>query len=185
MVTIWRIPEDFPEHLILRYDRHSSPDRFLFTSGTSVSEPNPVPSFVTDALMEQLRNWDNLPNSARLPLVNRRFASLLLELAPNDVEMFTARIASASGASQEYSLVNITHTARVIDHRASSYSLVPETQQIMSFKTLRLLPDCLGTRKLARNEEYRSHILVSDDVRSAILESGLRGVEFVHASDLI
>jgi hypothetical protein len=80
---LWEMPNEYPEELIGSYDETVSPNRFLFKSGGDVTmNDSPVVRF--DCTRKELAGFDDLANSALVPLVSTRIQSLLLDRCPDE-----------------------------------------------------------------------------------------------------
>lgn len=180
---IWSIPEPFPQGLIGVYDRQRSPDRFAFRKGEPLPEGIGTPVFIFRASLEDLQAWDVLPNDAMLPLVGGRVAAILMQEAITQTQLLDAVVEHRGGVSRDrWKLVNVTTSVQAIDHALSKYTLVRGTKQVLGFTKLRYRPGALDEAKIARDAEYKSHILVSPSLAAAL--SGVRGLGLRKADDL-
>lgn len=182
---VWTIPEEFPEELIGTYDRGRSPDRFEYRKGEPVHGVVATPVFVYPARLEDLEVWDVLPNDAQLPLVSPRVVAVLRSEAAADCQLLDAVVEHRDGAAKDgWKLLNVTTAVQAIDHETSEYSLVPGTKQILAFRKLRYRPDALGQVKIARDAEYKSHLLVSPTLAAVLVGAGVRGLALVRAEEM-
>jgi hypothetical protein len=182
---VWSISDEFPQELIGIYDRQGSPDRFEFRRGEAVREDIGTPTFMFGGSLEELEAWDVLPNDALLPLVAVRMAAVLMQEAPGQSQLLDAVVQHRGGvATVGWKLVNITKAIQAIDHAASEYSLIQGTGQILGFKKLRYRRGALGRVKIARDAEYKSHILVAPSLAAALQANGARGLALREDEDL-
>ena len=173
MTYLWEISNDYREELIGEYDRDQSSDRFLLKRGEPVSPDFGVPTFRFSADASTLAGLDDLANSAMVPLVSEKVQTVLLEKCPEDVQLLDARIITTNGKELAgFKVVVAVKTVAAIDHNISEYSLVPGTQQIMGFTSLRCRPGALGDASVARDKECLSNLLVSDDLRDLLVDRG-------------
>ncbi len=175
-IFLWKIPLDHPEELMGKYLRSDSPDRFLFLQGKALSESIGTPVVEFSASARELSRLDDLSNSSRIPLVSPRVAELIQGKCPGDVQFVDTRVVAADRELEGYTILNLVHTVRSIDHGRSEVTLIPGTDSVMSIRKLTCLPDCLRPFALARDEEYRSNVLVREDVRDALVGIGVEGV---------
>lgn len=183
---VWTIPEEFPQELIGTYDRERSPDRFEYRKGEPVSGEIGTPVFAFQARFEDLQVWDVLPNDALLPLVSPRVAAVLRSKAAADCQLLDAVVEHRGGTAKDaWKVVNITILVQAIDHEASEYSLIRGTKQILGFRKLRYRPGALGNVKIARDAEYKSHVLVSPALASVLVEAGVRGLALRSAEQIV
>ena len=183
MPLLWRIPDDFPERAIGEYERSKSPDRFLFREGR-VLEIDGMPTLKFDVPSVAIPPFDCLPNNSLVPLVNSRVKRVLEQLCPSDVQLFEASVIAADRAVTGYWLVNATHSVRGLDRSRSVYTHVPGTDQIMAFQKVHYHEDCLGRHHVARDAEYRSHLLVSGELHKRFQEQVITGVVFLFPEEV-
>ena len=175
MVTLWRIPDDYPEEAIGKYDRAVSMDRSLFREGKRIDLPADKPVVRFSVPVQELTTYDCLLNDSMVPLIGRRLVEHLQELCASDFQSLPALVIAKNGQIEDFSILNVVSAVRGIDHPASEYSFVPGTKQIMGFRRLRYDPECLGKHHLARDAEYRSHLLASADVERLFRELAVKG----------
>ncbi len=176
MTRLWRIAEDYPEALVGEYDRAANPSRFLLKQGVPLGAWTVALRFRFRGRAKRLRRYDDLANTARVPLVSKRLADLLRQHAAGDVELLPAALEAHDATVSEYMVVNATATVRAVDFGQSEFSLIRGTHAILSFKRLVLVRDCLGEHSLARCAEYHSFLLVAESLAHVMLASSMRGV---------
>lgn len=176
MVYLWKIPDEYPETLIGEYDRENSPDRFIFKRGEMLSSDLEKPFIKFDASVQDLRELDDLANNAMVPVINGRLAAILADLAPEDIQLIDVVINAKDGELEGYKIVNIISKVIGIDKEQSKFTLVPGTDQIMSFRSLKYRDDCLKGRHLARDAEYSSNLIVSQALAERLMDMKLKGV---------
>lgn len=184
MTYLWRIPDDYPQNLIGEYQKESSPDRFMFRKGEVLPSNVCVAVVKINAVLSKISKYASLPNSAMVPIIDRRLADLLTKYAQRDIQLFRVRVIAKDGDSDEFSILNVTNKVTCIDHKKSEYSLVPGSQQIMSFRRLEHLDGCLLSHSLARDSEYLSHLLVSDELGNAIIAAGFKGLALQRPNEI-
>jgi hypothetical protein len=184
MTYLWRISDDYPQALMGEYQREGAPDRFLFKRGELLPADIGVPVIKFNAPIRRLCEFDCLVSSVMVPLVNSKFAAILSDAAPSDVQLLKVKVAGIDGELDGFSLLNLTNKINGIDHDSSEFKCVPGTQKIMSFSKLEYVEGCMGDHGLARDAEYLSHVLVSDTVAERLLRESLKGVELVKPVDI-
>lgn len=70
VISVWSIPEDFDEALIGSYVRAVSPEQGAFRKAQRVETLPPRPQFAFEVPSSSLEEFDILPNTALLPLVD-------------------------------------------------------------------------------------------------------------------
>lgn len=134
----------------------------------------PIISMHRAKMSEILNKFDCIPNHLSFPLVNQKVMDLLLRVAPDDVQFFDTEIHCKDGVLRDYKIVNITHQIHGIDHEKSI-----NVSGGRGIKNIVYKPGCMGTYQLAREtEDYRSDLLVSDEVKQAFEKEKIKGVDF-------
>ncbi len=183
MIYIWRIPEKYPQKLIGLYDEKNSPNRFNFRKGHKISEKQGTIFIKFSCNISDIKRFDNLPNSSQLPLVNERLSKLLDEITEFDVQYFDSIIECKDGTLDKYKIVNVTHTIKAIDHKRSEYDLIEDSNVILGFKFLAFIPSSMGNHIIARDDEYKSHILANEKLYQVFQENNIRGVELITSNE--
>jgi hypothetical protein len=176
MVYLWRIPEEYPQSLIGEYQHQGTPDRFLFKKGEVIAETVGLPIVKFNASVEVLRDFHCLSSNATVPLISTDCARILQEMAPANIQLFKAHIVANDGMIDEFFLLNVTSKVICIDKDKSKFKFIPGTQQIMSFRKLVFLEECLGTHGVARDSEYLAHVLVSEVIRKRLMANNMKGI---------
>ena len=184
MVYLWKIPSEYPDKLIGEYDKNLSPDRFIFTDGEIVSIGKNYPVITFEASIDELKRLDCLCNNAMLPVISERLACTLKEFASADIQLIDVVISASDGELVGYSLLNVTAKVIGIDKAASKFTLIPGTESIMGFKSLRYSSDCMGDHMLARDAEYSSNLMVSDGLVERLITMNLLGVGLYRPEDM-
>lgn len=176
MVYLWEIPDEYPEKLIGEYDRENSPDRFIFKKGEMLSSDLAKPVIKFDASVQDLRELDDLANNAMVPVIGERLAAVLRGSAPEDIQLIDVIIKAKDGELEGYKILNVVSKVVGIDKEQSKFTLVPGTDQIMSFRSLKYKEDCLKGHHLARDAEYGSNLIVSQELAQRLLVMKLKGL---------
>lgn len=176
MVCLWRVPDDHPARLIGEYQRAVSPDRFEFRKGEELPSSIGVPVVMLNATMQETNALDCIPNSSMIPLVGPRLAKLLARRAQADIQLLSAKVIARDGEIDAFKMLNVISKVACINHAQSRYSFVPGTKQIMAFRKLSCLDECMGAHRIAREVEYLAHIIVSDALAAEVRVIGFSGV---------
>lgn len=176
MVYLWKIPDEYPEKLIGEYDRESSPDRFIFKKGETLPSDLAKPVIKFDASVQELNEIDDLANNAMVPVIGGRLAAVLVDLASDDIQLVDVVIKAKDGELEGRKILNIVSKVAGIDKEQSKFTLVPGTDQIMSFRSLKYKNDCLKGHLLARDAEYSSNLIVSQALAERLMDMKLKGV---------
>jgi len=186
MIYLWILSECPNKHIAV-YDREASADYFMFRKGIKLTKEQvdkPL-IFSLEVTQAEILRYDAIPNNSASPLVNQKIIDILLELAPDDVQFFDAQVRCKDGTLTSYKLLNIAHEIFGIDHEHSVYTLMKMSavKAISGFRYLTYLPRCMGKHKLARDKEYRSNLLSSEEVKQAFERNKIKGVRFVKPED--
>jgi len=118
-----------------------------------------------------------------IPVVHVRVASLLAEMAPNDVEIIPVVI---NGQTDQFCILNATRLVRCIDDKASEEVRYwrpqdgrPEkTGQYRAVYGLRIEPAKVGDAKVFRPWGWTVALIVSEEIKEALERIGATGVRF-------
>lgn len=185
ILYLWATPEDYLNKAVGQYDHNISPEQFLLRRGSKLnaSEFSLMPIVKFEVKKEKLLKYDCLPNNSFVPLVNNKVKILLETLAPNDVQFFEAKIICADGELRGYYFVNITAVVKGINYEASVYSKMKTVDAILGFKHAVYKEECLGAHHLARDDEYHSHLLVSETIKQAFDQEHVTGVRLIRPEE--
>ena len=90
----------------------------------------------------------------------------------------------SAGILTDYKLLNVTRTFIGIDREKSICKMMSQApDEIIGFKYLTYKPECMGTLKLARDEEYLGNLLVTEQVKKAFEQEKIKGCRFVRPED--
>jgi hypothetical protein len=117
------------------------------------------------------------------PVVHVRVATLLAELAPEDVQLFPVEV---EGHPDQYCILVATQLIRCIDERASRYVEIwrpedgrPEkVGQYRDVRGMRIDPSQVGDTKVFRPWGWSIVLLVREDIKDALERIGTTGTEF-------
>ncbi|CAM2944463.1 imm11 family protein [Legionella worsleiensis] len=183
MIYLWEKPRNCPNKLIAEYDRALSPDRFLFRRGTFIAQDQLAQKaiFHHDMSVVKLEGFDCIPNNSASPLVNERIVDILKELCPKDIQLIDAEVHCKDGILTNYKLLNITTTVVGLDHDKSVYKTDGTAISSISYGTYKM--GCMDEHHIARDEEWKGNILVTESIKSAFEQKKIKGHEFVTPED--
>ncbi|MBA4695878.1 MAG: hypothetical protein H2069_00635 [Legionella sp.] len=180
MTYIWFLSDRYPQKMIGIYDDKASPNRYLFAQGLLIKEnPGKVVIRLPKITKDQVSKFNNIENSAGLPLVDKKIREILDDLAEFDVQYFDAIVECKDGIIEDYSIVNATNAVMAVDHTRAQYSYFSDSTDIRRFQHLAFQPHCLGNHLLARNKEFRSHLLVSRLLVEAFKKNKITGIHCI------
>lgn len=185
MIYLWEDPENYLNRDVGEYDKTCSPDRFLLRTGHALEtkEFSPIPILHFEVSKKRVLKFDCLPNNTSIPLVNEKVKHILETMASNEVQFFPAKLICADGELEGYYFLNATRTFKGIDHERSTYTKIAGLDAICGFKTLIYKSGCLKEYHLARDEEYKGHLLVNEQIKAAFDKEKITGVRFVRPEE--
>lgn len=117
-----------------------------------------------------------------IPVVHVRVASVLSELAPDDVQFLPVEIA---GHPEQYVLLVATRLIRCIDEKASRIrrwtqedGIPHKVGQYRSVRGLRIDKATVGGAKVLRPEGWPGSLIVSEEIKDALQRMGATGTRF-------
>jgi hypothetical protein len=186
---LWEWPKSFPGKWVGAYHFDSLQDESLvyfskFSSGQDIDPKTIklVPRVNFEAKKEKLCGYDCLPSNGGAPLVNKKIIEILREIAPSDVQFFPATVMCLDGELEGYFFLNVTHLIQGIDHDQSIYSLLdlPDGAKIIyTVRKLVLKEGCMKDHDLARDQDLKSNLLVSQKIYDAFQAAKIKGVRLV------
>ncbi len=186
MIYLWEKHRGCSNRIIAAYNRELSPDRFLFLDGVRLVSGiiNRTIIFEQKATQAEILKYDCMPNNSGSPLLNERIVDILLDLAPDEVQLFDTEVRCKDGILTGYKLLNATCTIVGIDHEKSIYTMMQQAPEaILGFTYLTYKPGCMGNHKLARDKEYLSNFLVTEGVKKAFEQEKIKGVWFARPEE--
>ncbi len=120
--------------------------------------------------------------NVRVPVVHVRVASMLAELAPDDVQLLPVDV---EGYPDQYLILVATRLIRCIDEKASRIELwthedgVPhKVGQYASVRNMRIDKAMVGNAKVFRCEGWTGTLIVSGEIKGALERMGATGTRF-------
>lgn len=118
-----------------------------------------------------------------IPVVHVSVASLLSEMAPNDVELIPLEI---DGQPDQFCILNVTRLVPCIDDKASGEVRYwkpedgrPEkTGQYRAVYRMRIDPSKVGDAKVFRTSGWTVALIVSEEIKEALERLGTTGTRF-------
>ncbi|MFP2957966.1 imm11 family protein [Myxococcus sp. 1LA] len=154
-------------------------DPWVFRAGRPIQVAGPL----TIPIDEPGRAQDfSLAGVGLTPIVHVKVATLLVELAPDDVQTIPVRI---KGHPDQYLILVATKRIRCIDERASKVQFwepedgLPEkVGQYYAVDDLRIDATKVGEAKVFRTEGWTQALIVSEDIKQALERMRATGAKF-------
>jgi hypothetical protein len=124
-----------------------------------------------------------LADAGAVPVVTEKVATLLAEMAPQDVQLFPVDVDTQSGP---YFLVNVVRLVKCIDNQASDEVQYwrPEDGRpdkvgtYSSVSGMRIAPNKVGDAKVFRTWGWNIALIVSEEIKKALERAGATGLKF-------
>jgi hypothetical protein len=180
---LWRVNNSYPDKLIGEYD-YNGPDYLLLRQAKVLGPEFGIPEVRVEGRLEELGKVDNLYNNTGFPLVNDRLRTFLTERVPEDLQFLPTRVLAADGETVAFMLLNALHFVQAIDHDNTVFEFMTDGKTPLGFKKLTHLPDRMGDRGLAREAEYKGHLLVADWLAEELMAHKFTGFALKRATDM-
>ncbi|NMO18136.1 hypothetical protein HPC49_50760 [Pyxidicoccus fallax] len=124
-----------------------------------------------------------LADAGTVPIATERVATVLAQLAPNDVQLFPVEVDTQP---EEHFLINVARVVKCIDDQASEEVRywMPEDGRpdrvgtYSSVVGLRIDPMKVGDAKVFRTWGWHIALIVSDEIKKALERAGATGLKF-------
>jgi hypothetical protein len=154
-------------------------DPWVFTDGL----PIPHPGRVKLRVVVPGQALDLSYGGIGAPIVHVKVASLLAELAPEDVQTFSVEI---EGQPEQFCILVATRLIRCIDERASRHVELWQPEdgrpekvgQYRDVRGLRIDPSKAGDAKVFRTWGWPIALIVREDIKDALERMGATGLQF-------
>lgn len=161
---------------------HSSPVSMLDSMSSSPINPEKGPAiFHTKSTIKSFEKL-HCPPVGNPPAVDKVWQDIILQFVPkNQVQFYPIEIHGKDGVSHKFSWVIPLICVRCIDiDRSDIVSSVVKSDitYVISAKYFVHHQGCLGGHHLARDEQKSTHIVLSDELRNALAETGESSVFF-------
>lgn len=154
-------------------------DVWKFTKGKRLFEDSPIEVRISEVGHHVDFNVANFS----IPIVSKRFADLIADLAPDDIQ----RISVAIDGNNDWEILNVLHCLPCIDFDrsvidygrgdSSSSDLAEIGPKPKGIRLLIIDPAKARNRNVLRVENWRVPIIVSKNIKEAIEESGFTGFQ--------
>ncbi|MFP2961526.1 imm11 family protein [Myxococcus sp. 1LA] len=155
-------------------------DPWMFGDGRHLPDPGPLKS---RPFRDGPQRSFSVANSGRTPVADEQVASVFLELAPDDVQVFPIEVA---GAKEPLYVINATKCFKCVDEKSSKEvqiyppdGVAPE--RVGTYRAiygLRIDPSKTEGARVFRIQGYSSALIVSEEIKNALEEVGNLGVSF-------
>lgn len=157
------VTPNYPNSYWLEYYRASSIESVVFLENKKISEPTDTLIFNINKNIniERFKKYDYLMTDA-VPILSERFAEILNDLAPHDVQLITIHVFNRSEYIGDYYLPIYLKLIDCINWETSIYD-----NEFDIFKRIDLLPNSLGNNKIVKAKGYELGLpIVQEDIFS-------------------
>ncbi|MIF51082.1 hypothetical protein EL09_15305 [Salmonella enterica subsp. enterica] len=174
----WDIPKKYANKNIGEY-QYDKVNYLSFTNGESFKQNKFVrPVIKYDVNDNFLEKYDCIPNSSRIPVVNKKMKEFLEYYASNEVEFYNVDIYAGNELFHDFYLLNIITKTSLVDLTNSVYIYIPGTQEIMSFNRVCFIDDKLTNFNITRCSEYLPYIMLSNELVDRMKKEKFKGVGY-------
>ncbi|MCE2570701.1 hypothetical protein [Motilimonas eburnea] len=131
-----------------------------------------VPVFKFNCKLNKLNGLCELANNKRVPLVNKAIRDLLSGHCSH-IQFLESIVQCKDGIAKDYFVVNVLSFVDALDKRDSVFDFVPGTEAIMRFEKIKYND---GDFMIAREVNYRVHLLVNGILARMLKEHGCKGL---------
>ena len=184
MCYLWEMSDDFSEKYIGEYNRDCSPDRFIFKQGEKIQNIAAKPVFNFELKKKEILKIDCLPNNTLVPLINKKIATLLQDVASEDIQLYDAEIHTPDGIVDGYMILNVVNTIVGLDKENSIIEYMSDGKSILGFEYLQYKEGAMETCHLARDSEYTSNLLISEYLAKLLISKKFKGLNICLPEDV-
>lgn len=126
--------------------------------------------------LADVQKWDILFSDKSLFIISADVADILAREFSDDLAFVPCSIKTQDCSASEWSVMVVVSMFRIIDIENSQVSYIPDSQQLMGFKSLSLLN--AKTPNVFRDPMFRSMVLVSSRFVDVVQSHGWKGCQF-------
>jgi hypothetical protein len=143
--------------------------------------------FQVETTQERIKKYDCIDiNTPVAYLFNQKIIDIFMEFCPNQIQVFDAIVKCKDGDLSGYKAINILNALDVSDPEKSEYIYFSEDlappDQVMMYKKCIFKKDCMGDLHIARDEKFRSAVIVSETLKNALQKAKVKGLDFLEES---
>ena len=134
---------------------------------------------------QALNEMHYVPNDVRCPIVDNDIAEIITKFSGDDVQFLPVIINMKDGSILRYSYARPLLGIPCVDIDASKIEdwIVPG-ERILYAQSITFKHDCLLGKHFARDINT-AHIVISDDLKSELLATGDKGLNFIKPEDMV
>lgn len=183
---IWTLPPEANALPFADYEHRSIIGSAEIITTRWISEPQPgaVEVLLSQTNAARLESVGCLPSSARCPLLDKTLASIVRRFAIEVLQLVPVVVRTKDAEVTRYSYARPLVSLPCLDAEKSDIDdwIIPG-EIIMDARLLVFTQDCLGPHHFAR-DSYTSHVVVSEDLKNALLATGDKGLYFCRPEDV-
>lgn len=184
---IWTIPPTAKRLPFAHFDYEASQIQSYEVSSTEKLDqqsPSEIILLLSRTSSSKLDGLHSLPNIVDCPLVDERLIAIVERSAREDVQFMPVTVRTKDEEVTRYSYARPLVELPCTDIEKSDIDdwIIPG-EQIMDARFLVFKPDCLGSKHFAR-DTYTSHVVVSEELKDALMATGDKGLNFCLPEDM-
>ena len=140
--------------------------------------------FQVETTLEKMRKYDVIGNNTPIRyLFGPKAMDILMQLCPDQIQVFNTVVKCKDGDLTEYKALNILNAVDVSNPEKSVYDYISETLAppgtICGYDKCVFKENCMGDIHIARDAKCKSIIIVSETLKNALEKAKVKGFEFV------
>ncbi|MDP3371288.1 MAG: hypothetical protein Q8S21_00095 [Candidatus Paracaedibacteraceae bacterium] len=193
-----------PKHMVNYKWRERTTDPFIFSQGNYLpydsgndnlectkTDPSTYDLiFHSEVKPSVFTQYDNLANNGGgLLLVNKKIIDILLQVCPDDIQIFPAIILPENPKkmtfeNHNYWVLNLTKTVDVIDKENSTYTQL-ENLGLKFPKTVTYVQNSMGDVHIGRQYNYQPDVIASPELVKIFKREKITGLKFKKDNEYI
>jgi hypothetical protein len=181
MYYVLSISDSCPDSYWFEYDHENSPDYLEFRFGHLVTEhKKPVFRTKRKISLKKLQSFGLLMSDGGY-FISHKFANLIMENCPSDVQLIKADVFSNEETIGDFFIANILNIVPYADMHKSSYKplMKSDPNGPVKFSKLEFISDSLQYHMIIRCKKAPETVVVSDKFMKLCQASNIGGVIFL------
>ena len=182
MAWVWSFPDDHLDwDATIDYSASKPLSGVEYLSDVPIDFGKNMPVYKTDESLKRFERY-HCPPFGGEPVVDKVWKEIILRFVPaNRIQFHPVRLVAKDGISEDFMWVIPFDRVRCIDLQKSDILDKIERPDITLIYSVRKYvhkEGCLGPFHLARDEQKEVHLMVSDDLKGALADTGEKSMFF-------
>jgi hypothetical protein len=182
MYYVLSVSDSYPDSYWFEYDHENSLDYLEFRSGHLVNTEHKHPVFRTKRKLniKKLQSFDLLMSDGG-DFISCKFANLLRENCPSDVQLIKVDVFSNDETVGDFFISNIINIIPCADMHKSSYKplMKSDPNGPIKFSKLEFIPNSLQDHMIVRCKEDPETVVVSEKFVKLCQDNKIEGITFL------